>query len=68
MEKNVIRISIDGRDVVPGPAWALRWVDRESGGAAPVLYRDGKRVTRQWRLEAMIDQAVDAHAGNANTD
>jgi hypothetical protein len=68
MKANGLKIMIDGQEVVPDAAWALRWVDRESGVAEPVLYRDGKRVTRQWSLEATIDHPADAHGGNANTD
>ena len=67
--------------LVVGGEWAselhryvLRWVDAPgsaqagSGGPTPVLYHDGKRVTKEWSLALTAKMAQDECGGNANTD
>jgi hypothetical protein len=62
------RLVVDGQAVAPSSRWAIRWVDKQSGPAEPVLYRDGKRVTKAWCLDLHIEHAADEFGGNANTD
>lgn len=47
--------------------YSLRFVESEKGPATPVLYCEGRRVTKQWLFEMSHDCPPDSHGGNANT-
>lgn len=44
--------------------YALRWV---AGDYEPVLYQDGKRVTKRWSLDINIESVADPGGESANT-
>ncbi len=46
--------------------FVIRWTASDAG-PTPVLYCDGKRVTKSWRLALSADAGEDEHGGNANT-
>lgn len=56
---------VDGEVVVDLRRFSLRWV---YGQEAPVLYCDGKRVTKAWKMTIMVESPADPFGGNANTD
>ena len=58
---------VEGVKVKDLDHYSLRWAC-EGGGHTPVLYRDGKRVTREWCLFMSADLPKDRHGGNANTE
>ena len=59
------KLIIDGQEVPLTWEYALRF----SGfPLEPVLYRNGKRVTKAWTLELKAYQIADSDGGNANTD
>jgi hypothetical protein len=47
--------------------YSLRFVESEKGPAYPVLYKEGRRVTKGWLLEMSHECPPDSHGGNANT-
>jgi hypothetical protein len=47
--------------------YELRWAG-QPGRWEPVLYHQGRRVTKAWRLEMDADVAEDPFGGNANTE
>lgn len=61
-------LAIEGEAVPPADLWrySLRWVQR-GDRSLPVLYRDGRRITRAWRLGLDVDVPADPSGGNANT-
>jgi hypothetical protein len=63
------KIVIDGKLVSFDSNIALRWVNGKDGSkATPTLYRNGKRVTKQWHIQLDHYQEADPDGGNANTD
>lgn len=44
--------------------YGLRW----TSDGTPVLYFDGKRVVKPWKLSIDVDMPADPHGGNANTE
>jgi hypothetical protein len=59
---------IDGQSVVLNATFSLRWVEQISGSAYPVLYRNGKRVVKNWKLKIDFEMPTDETGGNANTE
>ena len=47
---------------------AVRWHDTPNGESIPVLYRKGKRVTKEWKLTYTCTSPEDLDGANANTD
>ena len=43
--------------------FTLRWTE-----GTPVLYRNGYRVTKGWKLTLDVNTPPDPHGGNANTE
>lgn len=62
-----IYLTIDGRQAFDLSHYTIRFVEAE-GDPTPVLYHDGKRVTKKWFVSLLHWQAADEHGGNANTD
>jgi FkbM family methyltransferase len=62
------RLVLDGVEAPLGANDVLRWQARPGGLVQPVLYRDGRRVTRSWRLELTVEAPADPCGGNANTE
>ena len=63
-----MKLTIEGQPQALSAAWALRWVETDAGQSEPVLYRDGRRVTRPWALELRVDHPADRFGSNGNTD
>ena len=64
-----IELLIDGQIDCLDSRYALRWVDNPIGGKPiPVLYKNGKRVTKRWEINYKGYSAEDPYGGNANTD
>ena len=63
-----MKLTIEGQAQALSASWALRWVETNCGQAEPVLYRDGRRVTRPWTLELSVEHPADRFGGNGNTD
>jgi hypothetical protein len=61
-------LTVDCQPVAPEEMhrYAVRFY-QSSEGPAPVLYFDGKRVTRAWRLEMAVDVPADRGGESANT-
>ena len=59
---------IDGEKIVLNATFSLRWVEKIDGRAYPVLYRNGKRVIKNWKLKVNFEMPADETGGNSNTD
>lgn len=46
--------------------YAIRW--NGFTPAMPTLYRDGRRITKPWRVEMIFSVKEDAGSASANTD
>lgn len=46
--------------------FTIRWTNTDDM-PIPVLYCDGKRVTKAWRLTLRVEAGPDEYGGNANT-
>jgi hypothetical protein len=65
----VPELYIDGVADVLDSRYALRWYDcPNSGRAKPVLYKNGKRITKRWEINYKAFSLEDPDGGNANTD
>ncbi len=53
------QLTIDGVPTALSAAFTLRFVELPDGGAAPVLYRHGRRVIRRWSLQLDHEQPED---------
>jgi hypothetical protein len=62
-----MRLVVDGIVVTDHARYTLRFVESPKG-SSPVLYCDGKRVTKEWVLKINWLQDADKHGGNANTN
>ncbi len=62
------RLVIDGKVTPITSDLAVRWYDTPNGESVPVLYRKGKRVTKQWKLDYSCVSPEDPDGANANTD
>jgi hypothetical protein len=63
------KLIVDGKEVTDLVPYALRWYGpgNPNPRAFPVLYLDGKRVTKPWHLIIDADVEADPSGGNANT-
>lgn len=61
-------LEIDGDPQVLSSIFAIRWVDCENSEPHPVLYKNGKRVVKSWRISLYFESPPDEFGGNANTD
>lgn len=61
-------LSIDGSKVILDATYSMRWVEQIDGPAIPVLYRNGKRVVKEWNLKLEFHSPEDPFGGNANTN
>lgn len=59
---------IDDQPVQITSQFALRWYDTPEGKSIPVLYRNGKRVTKAWQIVYSATSSEDIEGANANTD
>jgi hypothetical protein len=65
-------LEIDGRPI-PGTEmshYTIRFVYRTEDGASswgPVLYKDGRRVTKAWKVLMSVSVAADEATASANT-
>lgn len=60
---------IDGVSEILDSRYALRWVDNPGVGRhIPVLYKDGKRVTKRWEINYRGYSDEDPYGSNANTN
>ena len=62
------QLLIAGKPVQITSQFALRWYDTPEGNAVPVLYRNGKRVTKAWQVTYVAKSDEDLDGANANTD
>ncbi len=62
--EQILDLEIDGVRAPQGE-YALRWND---GQGRRDLYRDGRRVTKPWRVVVQLTNPGDPFGGNANTD
>jgi hypothetical protein len=46
----------------------IRWVDTLEGKSVPILYKNGKRVTKSWEMVFSCYSKEDPHGSNANTN
>jgi hypothetical protein len=46
----------------------IRWVDTLEGKSVPILYKNGKRVTKSWETVFSCYSKEDPHGSNANTN
>jgi hypothetical protein len=62
------RVEINGTAVAALERCAIRWY-AAADGCKPVLYLDGKRVAKKWRLYVAVEceGEADGGASNANT-
>lgn len=61
-------LNIEGKNIELDATFSLRWVEQADGPAYPVLYKNGKRVVKEWRLKLDFDSPEDPFGGNANTN
>lgn len=63
-------LAIDGVQTEFNHEFSLRAYNPNGVGppADFTLYKNGKRVTKSWRLTLVLDQPADPHGGNANTE
>lgn len=60
-------LEVDGVVIADLWRYSLRW--RSDGTAhVPVLYHEGRRVTKPWRLTLTADVPADETGASANTD
>lgn len=62
------QLIIDGVDTPIDHTFALRWHMSPEGKSIPVLYKNGKRVTKAWTLVYSCVSAEDVNGSNANTN
>ncbi len=62
------QLIIDGVEVPFDYTLALRWYNTPEGKSIPVLYRNGKRVTKAWTLVYSAVSKEDKEGANANTE
>mgnify|MGYP007069474517 CR=1 FL=1 len=61
-------LMIDGMVVKFDATYSMRWVERIDGSSCPVLYKNGKRVVKSWKINLEHDEPEDPFGGNANTN
>jgi hypothetical protein len=61
-------LMIDGMVVKFDATYSIRWVERIDGSSYPVLYKNGKRVVKSWKITLEHDEPEDPFGGNANTN
>lgn len=66
--RSTARLVIDETATQLDSSFAIRFVEVAGSGPQPVLFRNGKRVTRAWALDMSVECPVDPHGGNANTE
>lgn len=64
--KRRLSLSVEGDPVRELSRYAIRWV-AEDCEYVPVLYHDGKRVTKRWSLEMNFESPPDEQGASANT-
>ena len=57
-------LEVDGKEETELWRFTVRWGMKDG----PVLYRNGYRVTKGWKLTLDVDIPPDPHGGNANTE
>jgi hypothetical protein len=62
------RLWIDGLVTPIDSAIAIRWHDTAEEKSVPVLYRNGKRVTKRWFISFTGGREEDKEGANANTE
>lgn len=66
--KPLANLEIDGIPAKITSIYAIRWVDCIDGSSYPVLYKNGKRVVKSWKINFDFAFPPDEFGGNANTD
>lgn len=61
-------LNIEGKDILLNANFSLRWVEQADGPSYPVLYQNGKRIVKKWRLKLDFESPEDPFGGNANTN
>lgn len=59
---------IDNMLVALNSTIVIRWVDTLEGKSVPILYKNGKRVTKSWEMVFSCYSKEDPHGSNANTN
>lgn len=59
---------IDNMLVALDSTIVIRWVDTLEGKSVPILYKNGKRVTKSWEMVFSCYSKEDPHGSNANTN
>lgn len=59
---------IDNMLVALDSTIVIRWVDTLEGKPVPILYKNGKRVTKSWEMVFSCYSKEDPHGSNANTN
>jgi len=62
------QLLIAGKPVQITSQFALRWYDTPEGNTVPILYKNGKRVTKAWQISYNAKSDEDIEGANANTD
>ncbi len=62
------QLIIDGLETPIDHTLALRWYMTSEGKSVPVLYRNGKRVTKAWTIIYSALSNEDKDGSNANTE
>lgn len=62
------KLEIDGIEEKISSIYSMRWVDVIDGDSFPVLYKNGKRVVKSWKLSMSYNSPEDEFGGNANTN
>jgi hypothetical protein len=62
------KLEIDGQEQKLTSLYSMRWVETSNGEAYPILYKNGKRVVKAWKISMSYNSPADEFGGNANTD
>lgn len=62
------KLVLDGEETILDSTFSLRWVEQVDGPSYPVLYQNGKRIVKKWRLKLDFESPEDPFGGNANTN
>ena len=62
------KLIINNQPVSIDASFSLRWVEQKDGEAYPVLYQNGKRVVKAWRIDLQFESPEDPFGSNANTN
>jgi hypothetical protein len=63
-----VLLVVDHKIVTDGQShYTLRFVEQADGTFRPVLYHDGKRVTKPWRVTMSYEDAGDPGGASVNT-